>query len=307
VPGRPAELVREATWRNGMSLSAKSVIKQLIPPVVLSIRRALFPKRLPSLEGEAQRALKAAHDRRNQGLSEDEICIRDGLVLKLHPGARVPIEAFCFLYPEMVEELDRFRELTADKRALLDVGALHGTFSLVFSAADPSKTCVAVDASPIAFARLLYNVNRNKLSNANCVECALSDEPGVARMHYEWEHAVIAGTGVDKSTGISVEKKTGDELCASLNFEPDVIKIDVEGHELKVLKGLRQTLSRNRPMLFLEVHPGRIREEGDRLEDLAQIFTDLGYRSEFTNGQTVDVAAIPAFTTDQRLVLLPSG
>ena len=37
--------------------------------------------------------------------------------------------------------------------------------------------------------------------------------------------------------GFEAIGKKGDELCESLSFKPDVIKIDVEGHGVKVLKG----------------------------------------------------------------------
>ena len=284
----------------------KVVVKQLTPPILLSIKRAMFARQRQTQENANQRALKANHETLNQNARENEICLRANVVVKLHPESRHAFEAFCFLYPEMVVEMNRFIELTLDKQHLLDVGALHGIFSLVFSSTDPAKESIAVDASPIAFARLLYNVHKNRLSNVTPVECALSAESGVIRMHYEWEHAVVAGTGVNESSGVSVEKRTGDELCASLGFEPDVIKIDVEGHEVKVFKGLREIINRCRPLIFLEVHPSRIRQEGDRLENLTQILSEFGYRAELTGGEAVDIQAITKFSTDLRLVIFPS-
>jgi FkbM family methyltransferase len=49
-----------------------------------------------------------------------------------------------------------------------------------------------------------------------------------------------------------------------LSFAPDVIKIDVEGHEASVLRGLTETLSA-RPLLFLELHPQFLRDHGAAL------------------------------------------
>ncbi len=206
----------------------------------------------------------------------------------------------------MAEELDCFIRATRDKQNLLDVGALHGIFSLVFAAHRPERRALAVDASPIAFARLLYNIHKNQATNVTPIECALSDEVGHLRMHYEWEHAVAAGTDGESHDGIVLEKTTGDSLCESRHFEPDAIKIDVEGHELKVLRGLRATIERNRPIIFLEVHPGRIHQEGHRLDELAQFISETSYRASLVSGVSIVPAQITEFVEDERLVLQPA-
>src|SRR5262249_12911497 len=157
---------------------------------------------------------------------------------------------------------DFFLRTAVEKKRLLDIGALHGIFSLVFASQGTDRRVLAVEASPVAFARLLYNVHKNEFQNIEPVECALSDVNGVLRMHYEWEHLVAANTLPDAHS-IEVPVKSGDHLCQERRFCPDVVKIDVEGHEIKVLKGLWETLENNRPLIFLELHPTRIREEGD--------------------------------------------
>jgi FkbM family methyltransferase len=288
--------------------TVKQVIRQLVPPILISAGRVVFPFQAdpPPVESEDRRLLRLAHERLNQNASDDEICMRPGLTVKIHPDSRMAFDAFCYLFPEAVAEMDNFLKHTAHKRRLLDVGALHGVFSVAFSALDPAKTSVAVDASPIAFARLLYNVHKNALSNVLPVECAMSDAPGAIRMHYEWEHAVAAGTA-ESSAGVRVVKRTGDELCTSLQFSPDVIKIDVEGHEVKVLRGLRAIIARERPLIFLEIHPPRVREEGDSLGEVETMFTELGYRLESVAGEALPLSIIPATTSpERRLVLHPT-
>ena len=46
-----------------------------------------------------------------------------------------------------------------------------------------------------------------------------------------------------------------DAFCAARGTSPDVIKVDVEGAELDVLRGARQTLASCSPALFVEFHP----------------------------------------------------
>jgi FkbM family methyltransferase len=230
------------------------------------------------------------------------------LNLRVHPGSREAFEHFCFRAPEMVVELDSFIEHTQDKRRLLDIGALHGIFSLVFAANHPEKSVVAVDASPVAFARLLYNIHCNGLSQITPVECALSESAGTLRMHYEWEHAVAANTEAADSAAhlLSVVRRTGDELCGSLSFEPDVIKMDVEGHEVKVFKGLAKVIERHRPLIFLELHPTRIAEERDDVKDLVRPLLAAGYQASLIGGDPFPIQEMSRFTTDQRLLLSPA-
>jgi FkbM family methyltransferase len=129
----------------------------------------------------------------------------------------------------MVKEMDLFLELTRNKNTLLDVGALHGVFSLAFTANHPNRTSLAVDASPFAFARLLYNIHSNPSCRILSSEAALSDHKTFLKMNYEWEHAVASRNQVDNQ--LTVQALTGDELCQTKSFFPDVIQIDVEGLE----------------------------------------------------------------------------
>jgi len=253
-------------------------------------------------------ALRKNYDLRNSHARENELVVRDGLSLRVHPGSREAFEYFCFLAPEMVVELNSFIEHTQNKRRLLDIGALHGIFSLVFAANHPEKKVMAVDASPVAFARLLYNIHCNSLSQITPVECALSDSAGTLRMHYEWEHAVAANTETAGSAAhlLSVVRRTGDELCASLSFEPDVVKIDVEGHEVKVIKGLTKVIERHRPVIFLELHPTRIAEERDDVNDLVRLLLAGGYKASLMGGDPFPIQEISRFATDQRMLLSPT-
>ena len=55
----------------------------------------------------------------------------------------------------------------------------------------------------------------------------------------------------------------------------DFIKIDVEGHELEVLQGARETLLKYKPTIFIETFP-------DKKTKVHEYLTNLGYRLEKT-------------------------
>jgi FkbM family methyltransferase len=224
----------------------------------------------------------------------------------VHPEARWSVEQFCYGAPEQVEELDVFIANTSDRRRLLDVGALHGIFSLVFAADAPAKQALAVDASPLPFAKLLYNIHRNGAENITAVECALSDESGTLEMHYEAEHAV-AGPHTHGADPLRVNTETGDRLCERYGFEPDVVKIDVEGHELRVIQGLRDTIRRSRPLLFLELHP-HLMAAGPRNGTLTELVAELrglGYPCAELRGAAAPVDALRELVEIERVVLRP--
>jgi len=251
-------------------------LKEITPPFLVMLAKKLLGQRCPINDWENSVLFKA-HKKRNMDCGENEIVLRDGLRLTIHPDSRNPMEFFCYIAPEMVQEMDSFIEKTEDRKRLLDIGALHGIFSLVFAHRDETRCTLSVDASPLAFARLLYNVHRHPFANIKAVECALSDRDGVLKMHYEWEHAVSAQTEDPTQRSLCVEMITGDLLCQSRQFAPDTVKIDVEGHEIRVLRGLKGTVSQYLPLIFLEVHPTRIKQEGDSIAEIGTILAPLGY------------------------------
>jgi FkbM family methyltransferase len=251
--------------------------------------------------------LRALHERRNAGCGPDEIVLRDGITLRIHPESRPTFDVFCYWSPEGVDELDSFIDGTTDKLRLLDVGASHGVFSLVFAARHPAKEALAVEASPIAFATLLYNVHKNGAKNITAAECALSSDSGTLRMHYYGEYAVAGGGTAEQA--LPVTSQTGDGLCSAHSFEPDVIKVDVEGHEVRVLQGLRETIERNKPLLFLEVHPAMIHaSEGNaRIADLVDVLLELGYQAAELRGEVVPVERLSSLDRVERIVLRPDA
>ena len=59
-------------------------------------------------------------------------------------------------------------------------------------------------------------------------------------------------------TEISVESTTLDNLFEDL--DPDLIKVDVEGGEYRVLQGAKEILNRRKCKFLIEIHPGEIRQ-----------------------------------------------
>jgi FkbM family methyltransferase len=286
----------------------KEFVKLFVPPILIALIKKFKP---PVATKEKTDPLKIKLEEefrlKNQQLPADTMIFRDNLMIKLHPDSRLPFEYFCFRSTIMVEEMDAFLKYSENKynKRLLDIGALHGLFSLVFVSQGPEKSAIAIDASPLAFSRLLYNVYKNKHEQIDTIECAISDREGVLPMHYEWEHAVAAGTTDKTDNIVFVPMVTGDIICQSRAFVPDIIKIDVEGHEVKVLKGLHKTISNARPTIFLEVHPNRIAQEGILISELEQMFSAWNYQAQTVSGEIFPLASFSTLRDDARLIMTP--
>jgi hypothetical protein len=124
-------------------------------------------------------------------------------------------------------------------------------------------------------------------------------------MNYVWEHAVAATFGDVISSEMLVPKTTGDLLCQRLNFAPDVIKIDVEGHEVKVLDGLAATIRDHRPLVFLEVHPSMIQRERNSPEEICDFFEEAGYEAALPDLDLVSPSDLAGITTIYRILYCP--
>ncbi len=234
-------------------------------------------KRLMKLDPRRLRR-RAAFRRGNRGAAADEIVLRPGLGLQIDPRSREPFEHFCFRSLDMAAELDAFVRHMGGRRRLLDVGACHGIFSLVFLHGRPEARALAVEPSPAAFEVLAANAARNGLANLATARAALGAGTGEIRMRPSWHHLEALGEGEDTEGAVAVPVRSLDDLCAELDFHPDLVKIDVEGFEHAVLRGAEGVLRRERPILFLEIHPQRLAELGSSAAAVAALLAGCGYR-----------------------------
>jgi hypothetical protein len=68
-----------------------------------------------------------------------------------------------------------------------------------------------------------------------------------------------------------------DEFLAERNSEPDLVKIDVEGFEMEVLRGAEQTFKRCRPELFIELDDNNLRRNKSSAAELVGFIENMGY------------------------------
>lgn len=132
----------------------------------------------------------------------------------------------------------------------VDVGANIG--GVAFFAAALGMDVLAVEALPENYLLLCRGVLANGFKRVVPCHVAASSVPGLLGFAGEgaWGH-VPKATG--EAAAFPVPALRGDEILALYGFEePDVVKIDVEGHELPVIEGLEKTLRGARPVVIIE-------------------------------------------------------
>lgn len=137
---------------------------------------------------------------------------------------------------------------------IIDVGANIGMTAMMARSAIRHCRVLAVEPSPRAYAALNATVRENGANaEIQTLNIAASDQNG--SMPFA-EAQFLAGSHLSNiSTGdtVLVETRRLDDIVA--DFGPakiDLIKIDVEGFELEVLKGMADTQRRFRPLVYLE-------------------------------------------------------
>ncbi|WP_121744905.1 FkbM family methyltransferase [Natronorubrum halophilum] len=144
---------------------------------------------------------------------------------------------------DIFEFLERHLE---DDDVFWDVGAAVGTYS-VFAATLVDRV-VAFEPEPLNLSRIRENTALNGLNNVQAMRYALSSSPGSARLERK-DGVGHGGHTLSPEGSFEVDVIRGDTIDPA----PDVIKIDVEGHEAHVLDGLGDHLDTVRTVI-VEVH-----------------------------------------------------
>jgi FkbM family methyltransferase len=142
-----------------------------------------------------------------------------------------------------------------------DVGANLGFFSLLaahLSGLDAGRV-IAFEAAPDNAEAIRVNAALNRVTNVEVICAAVSDRSGQGRLQVvddqSWSKLVQYGEHPFTEAIIDVRCLTVDELVASGRIPPPtVVKIDVEGAELAVLAGMRDTIAAHRPAIICELH-----------------------------------------------------
>lgn len=206
------------------------------------------------------------------------------LVSVLPDGERIRLSA---RYRHVSWNPDEYRAFRAAVRpgvTVLDIGANAGAYTLLFATWVGDRGRVfAFEPVPDICNGLRTHVTLNGFDKrVTVVQAAVAATVGTApfAVHPSGGASSLALASVESGTQVRVTTETVDTVCKSHALLPAVLKIDVEGAELDVLKGARNTLALPGLQVFIEFHPAAWRRAGISRADIEREIDDQGFTVE---------------------------
>jgi FkbM family methyltransferase len=197
------------------------------------------------------------------------------------------IEWVLFFYGEYEPGLtDLVRRVCKFGYIAVDVGANIGTLTLILGeVVGEGGRVIAIEPQPEEYEKLVENIALNRMAQVKPIRCALSDSPGRLTLYSPDQtdanrsksslYAANVGQG---ALEIPVEVTTLDALLSAERCKRlDLLKIDTEGHEWKVLLGAQESIKQYRPYVIFEYDQRTWQNAGAEFALAQQFFADLNY------------------------------
>ena len=183
---------------------------------------------------------------------------------------------------------------------VLDCGAHMGYFTLTLSrAVGPEGRVYSFEPCAPTYARLLSHLAMNGVTNVEAIQSAISESSGVAasqelKAGNTGKNRIVAGEGTTPVVSI-------DEFVASRELKRvDFLKADVEGFEVKLLRGAEKSIRRFRPIILIELNPEALNDAGTSANEMLGLLRNFGFSLQVPRWPTGtaplrEVPVAPAF------------
>ncbi len=209
--------------------------------------------------------------------------------------------------PPETHILQWIAETVSSGSTFFDVGAHYGWMSIAGAQrVGPAGRVIAFEAAPVLVDVLRYHKRMNRLSQLGIVQAAISSASNRGAPFFLLNGGLSCRNsltiGEENACYVKPQDKTCllvdcislDEFVARSGIVPRVVKIDVEGGELLVLRGAERVLATHRPLLILGVHPywlptshsveqihELLRKHRYRIRDEHTVYFDGGYLADY--------------------------
>ena len=154
---------------------------------------------------------------------------------------------------------------------IADIGANIGNHSIYWGNKKEIKHIYSFEPIKSTFDILKKNIELNDMQDKiTAYNVGISDEKTLGEM-YDYNMENIGGVAIFKSQRGNFELNTIDNLFSEIKL--DFIKIDVEGHEIFVLKGAEKVIKRDKPIIWIETF-------SDHFNQVDNILKSYGYKLE---------------------------
>jgi FkbM family methyltransferase len=222
---------------------------------------------------------------------------------RLAGNTRDKVQAHIYYFGVWEPNLTRFLgERLAPGDVFVDVGANIGYCSLLAAPlVGESGKVVAIEASPTLFSALRDNLERNGARNVRAVNKAAADKAGKLKLYLgPPDNLGMTSVLEDSVAGSSFECEV-DALPLAEILSTDeiattrIIKVDVEGAEAVVARGMAPLLSKCREDLevVIEVSPERLASQSQSVDEIVGLFADAGFHAYALANDTDPLAYLP--------------
>ncbi len=173
------------------------------------------------------------------------------------------------------------RSVLRPGQTAIDVGANAGYLTAVMAqCVGPAGRVFAFEPVPETFELLTLCRSLNGYANVEPFAVALGAVDGSADITFDKAHSGLATMHADNVSGETrrVRMRSLDAMVAAgeVASDPDLIKVDVEGHELDALRGARETIAAASPAIVFEYNERAARAAGWALVEMGELLRSMG-------------------------------
>jgi FkbM family methyltransferase len=183
-------------------------------------------------------------------------------------------------------ETDYWFKRCKEAATVFDIGANVGYFSLLAARSFKSKNATVYAFEPVTktFNRLKENIFLNNFSNVRVFQKAVSSNNGAIKINIgnnqNWGMSSINTHEYLSGDSEIIECITLDSFCETQKIDKiDLIKIDVEGAEYRVLKGMEVVLQSAKPEILIEIIDNHLQKDSSSAIVVFDFLWSMGYKS----------------------------
>ena len=201
------------------------------------------------------------------------------------------------------------RHLAPDRDALVDVGCNIGYFSCLFRAVNPRGTLFCIDPNEAMIRRTVENLQLNGTEGFQTFTLAAGGEASRAMLHIPAERHSLASLAYAPAKGGRLRTTEVDvaplrALLADSSFQSGLLKVDAEGFEGEVFRGIDAALARRFANIIFEYSPSNLTRAG---VDPAALFQLDWLRNFAVAWIEEDGRALPALPEELPAIAGPRG
>jgi len=222
------------------------------------------------------------------GLGEEESWrkIPRGLWMKINPRDFMDQKFYFGNYEPVLIQL--ISKLVRPGEVCVDIGAHKGYITLYMAkAVGNDGLIISFEPDPSVYKKLRENCIRNKFNHAIIFQQAAGAESG--KLKYRLSHQAgfssffpseSAKPLIDKT--IEVETRTVDQVLAELGISPkqhriSLVKIDAEGSEPLVLRGMARSIEKFTPLIWIEINPDSLKAGNFSAKNIEETLLKYSY------------------------------